>query len=197
MRHFHPRRFFRKFLPRNIYLSIRKVWYRHLSTCKRVEGTWRFLQAGLLNGAGRIVGHNAQLGYYPSVGFYNGAFYIEARHNDAVIELGNSYFNNGFTAIAEHGKIVVGDNCLIGTNVSIINSDFHHISIEKRHGGGGKSKDVCVGNNVFIGSNVSIMKGVSVGDNAVIANGSVVFDSVEANTIVRGNPAVFYKRLTR
>lgn len=63
--------------------------------------------------------------------------------------------------------------------------------------GGGKSKDVRVGNNVFIGSNVSIMKGVTVGDNAVIANGSVVFDDVAANTVVRGNPAVFYKELTR
>lgn len=44
---------------------------------------------------------------------------------------------------------------------------------------------------------MSIMKGVTVGDNAVIANGSVVFDDVAANTVVRGNPAVFYKELTR
>lgn len=39
------------------------------------------------------------------------------------------------------------------------------------------------------------MKGVCVGNNAVIENGSVVFDDVEADTIVRGNPAVFYKKL--
>lgn len=197
MKHFHPKRYLRMLKPANLYMAIRKVWYRHLSTCKHVEGTWIFKQAGLMEGKGRIIGHNAQMGYYPSGGFYDTAFYLEARYEDAVIELGRSFYNNGFAAVAEHGRISVGDDCLIGTHVSIINSDFHSLSVERRHSGGGKSKDVRVGNNVFIGSNVSIMKGVTVGDNAVIANGSVVFDDVAANTVVRGNPAVFYKELTR
>ena len=39
------------------------------------------------------------------------------------------------------------------------------------------------------------MKGVTIGKNSVIANGSVVFDDVPENSIVRGNPAVFYKKL--
>ena len=39
------------------------------------------------------------------------------------------------------------------------------------------------------------MKGVTIGGNSVIANGSVVFDDVPENSIVRGNPAVFYKKL--
>lgn len=60
---------------------------------------------------------------------------------------------------------------------------------------GGKSKDVIINDNVFIGSKVSIMKGVTIGKNSVIANGSVVFDDVPENSIVRGNPAVFYKKL--
>lgn len=197
MKHFHPKRYLRVLKPANLYMAIRKAWYRFLSTCKHVEGIWIFKQAGLMNGAGRIIGHNAQLGYYPSSGFYDTTFYLEARYEDAVIELGCSFYNNGFTAVAEHGRITVGDDCLIGTHVQIINSDFHSLSIERRHSGGGKSKDVLIGNNVFIGSNVSIMKGVTIGDNAVIANGSVVFDDVAANTVVRGNPAVFYKELTR
>lgn len=62
---------------------------------------------------------------------------------------------------------------------------------------GGRSKDVRILNNVFIGNNVTILKGVTIGENAVIAGGSVVFDDVPANTIVRGNPAVIYKKLTR
>ena len=36
---------------------------------------------------------------------------------------------------------------------------------------------------------------VHIGDNAVIANGAIVFDDVKENTIVRGNPAVFYKEI--
>lgn len=135
-------------------------------------------------------------GYNPSQCLYNGYCHIEARHEDAEIIIGcNNQFNNNLSIVAEHGKIIVGDNCLFGTNVSIINSDFHPISIKDRHSCTQKSKDVVVGNNVFIGSNVSICKGVTIGDNAVIANGSVVFDNVKANTIVKGNPAIFYKEI--
>lgn len=135
-------------------------------------------------------------GYNPSQCLYNGYCNIEARHEDAEIIIGcNNQFNNNLSIVAEHGKIIVGDNCLFGTNVSIINSDFHPISIKDRHSCTQKSKDVVVGNNVFIGSNVSICKGVTIGDNAVIANGAVVFDDVKANTIVRGNPAIFYKEI--
>lgn len=197
MKYIHLRRYLNKLKPTLIFMRIRKAWYRHLSSCKRIEGTWVFAQAGLMNGKGRIIGHDAQMGYYPSGGFYEGAFYLEARHEDAIVELGHSFYNNGFSAVAEHGRITVGDDCLIGTHVCIMNSDFHSISVEKRHTNEHKSKDVHIGNNVFIGSNVSILKGVTVGDNAVIANGSVVFDDVEANTVVRGNPAVFYKKMTR
>jgi len=201
MRYIHPRRYWnrlkRLFDPALFYMSIRKAWYRHLSSCKRVEGTWAFAQAGLMNGKGRIIGHDAQMGYYPSEFYFNGHFYLDARMEDALIEIGNSIINNNCVIVAEHGRIIIGDACIIGVNFRVINSDFHSICIENRHQGGQKSKDVIIGNNVFIGSNVSIMKGVTVGDNAVIANGSVVFDDVEANTVVRGNPAVFYKKLTR
>jgi len=150
-----------------------------------------FLGSGTIN-----VGTNTVFGYFPSPYYYNGYCHIEARCADAVIRVGsNNHFNNNFSIVAEHGNVIIGDNCLVGTNVSIINSDFHPISIKDRHACTQKSKDVVIGNNVFIGSNVSICKGVTIGDNAVIANGSVVFDNVKANTIVKGNPAIFYKEI--
>lgn len=154
-------------------------------------------QPVLYLGCGKIdIGMNTIFGYFPSPYYYKGYCHIEARCADAIIHIGNNnHFNNNFNIIAEHGTIKVGDNCLVGTNVLIINSDFHPISIKARHLGTQKSKDVIIGNNVFIGSNVSICKGVNIGDNAVIANGSVVFDDVKANTIVRGNPAIFYKKI--
>jgi acetyltransferase-like isoleucine patch superfamily enzyme len=48
---------------------------------------------------------------------------------------------------------------------------------------------VVIGENVLIGSNTKILKGVHIGDNAVIANGSVVTRSIPANAIAFGNPA--------
>ncbi len=178
---------------KQIYQKIRIAWYKRLSSNKRVEGQCIVQQPVIWNGRGKIVLNDTIIGWNPSSGFYDGSCYIEAREEDSTIKIGSSNINNGFCCIANHGLIEIGDGCLIGTNVQIINSDFHSINLARRHTGGGKSKDVRIEDNVFIGSNVSIMKGVTVGYGAVIANGSVVFDDVKPKTIVRGNPAEFYK----
>lgn len=179
-----------------IVKKIRLWWYRRQSTLVP-DGLAKYVQPVLFLGKGKvIIGEGNTFGFFPSSNYYNGYCHVEARYEDACIMIGNNnHFNNNFSVVAEHGGVSIGNDCLVGTNVSIINSDFHHVSIAKRHGANTRSKDVKIGNNVFIGSNVSICKGVHIGDNAVIANGSVVFDNVKANTIVRGNPAVFYKEI--
>lgn len=174
-----------------------RAWFcRKMSTLKP-EGKVGCNEAVIFYGGGRVrIGKGNAFGWYPSSRFFTGYSYVEARHNDAVIEIGdNNHFNNNLIIIAEHGKVLIGNDCLFGTNVSIANSDFHPIRISERHSTSQKSKDVIIGNNVFIGSNVSICKGVHIGDNAVVAIGSVVFDDVKANTIVRGNPATLYKEI--
>lgn len=155
------------------------------------------MQPTLFLGKGKIeIGDNTTLGYYPSPFFFSTYCHIEARHYDSIISIGkNNYFNNNLSIIADHGTIIIGDRCLFGCNVSIINSDFHPIRISERHTNNYRCKDVTIGNNVFIGNNVTILKGVTIGDNAVVANGSVVYEDVTENTIVRGNPATFYKEI--
>jgi len=56
-----------------------------------------------------------------------------------------------------------------------------------------KTKEVIIGNNVWIGNNVLILKGVSIGDNAIIAAGSVVTKNVPEGSVVAGNPAKMIK----
>ncbi len=51
------------------------------------------------------------------------------------------------------------------------------------------SRDVTIGRNCFIGANSLILPGVTIGDEVVVAAGSVVTKDVESNTIVAGNPA--------
>lgn len=51
-------------------------------------------------------------------------------------------------------------------------------------------KPVIIGNAVWFGSNVTVLPGITVGDGAVIAGGSVIVSNVEAGTVVGGNPAI-------
>ena len=183
MKFFHPKRWWRMLL-HGKYPNTDVL-------CKCLNGTFTAYSPLLICGDGIINLDSTKFGWPP----YFGKGIIEARNSDAVISIGNSWINNNFYCIADHGNIVIGDNCLIGVNVQIINSDFHPISVSKRHEDLAHSKDVVIGNNVFIGNNVHICKGVHIGDNAVIANSAVVFDDVTPNTIVKGNPAVFYKEI--
>jgi acetyltransferase-like isoleucine patch superfamily enzyme len=52
---------------------------------------------------------------------------------------------------------------------------------------------VKIGDNVWIGMNAVILKGVTIGDNSVVAAGAVVTKSIAPNTIVAGNPAIVVK----
>ena len=54
-------------------------------------------------------------------------------------------------------------------------------------------KKVNIGNNVWIAANAIILPGVTIGQGAVVAAGSVVTKDVKPNTIVGGNPATFIK----
>lgn len=148
-------------------------------------------------GNGKIVfGNNVTLGFYPSPYFHSVYNYIEARFEDALIEFGNNIvINNGLVLIAEKSKVIIKDNVLMGTNVEIINSDFHGIHPEERNSGKHSSKPVLINENVFIGSNVKICKGVEIGKNSIISNGSVVFESIPENSIAQGNPAKVIKKI--
>ena len=58
-------------------------------------------------------------------------------------------------------------------------------------------RPVRIGNKAWIGFNVIILKGVTVGEGAMVAAGSVVRHDVPAYTLVAGNPAVVVRSLSR
>jgi acetyltransferase-like isoleucine patch superfamily enzyme len=58
-----------------------------------------------------------------------------------------------------------------------------------------KTAPVKIADNVWVGMNAVILKGVTIGENSVVAAGSVVTKSVPPNTVVAGNPAVIVRQL--
>lgn len=87
--------------------------------------------------------------------------------------------------VVGHSKIRIGDNTIIGNNVTI-NTDKHPISPKLRNMK--YSGSVNIGKNVYIGNNVIISEGVSIGENSYIEDGSVIFDSIMPNSVASGNP---------
>lgn len=92
------------------------------------------------------------------------------------------------------GGVNIGDRTLIGYHTQIFSSN-HVIppGKERIFGAGHEHKPVKIGRDVWIGANCIILPGVTVGDGAVVAAGSVITKPVDPFTIVGGNPAKLLK----
>jgi acetyltransferase-like isoleucine patch superfamily enzyme len=92
--------------------------------------------------------------------------------------------------ISAYQHVSIGRECVIADRVMLI--DFDHGSVEVERPirlQGIYKRDVNVGHNVWIGYGACILRGVTVGDNAIIGTNSVVTKDVEANAVVGGVPA--------
>lgn len=188
---FRVKRKIRNIIAYYIFQFPRILKYKLLSNCKVIIGKPKYNQPTLLSGEGTIIfGKNVNLGVNPSPYFYNGYGYIEARKGSSKIIIGNDvWLNNNFVIISEGEGIEIGDKTIIGINVEIIDSDFHHLLPDSRMEKRPKTGKVSIGKNVFIGSNVKILKGVTIGDDSVIANSSIVTRSIPDNVVAGGFPA--------
>lgn len=171
--------------------------FQILSNCQNVIGKPIYNQPTQLLGKGTIVfGKSVNLGVKLSPSFYSGYGYIDVRKENSKIVIGdNVWINNNFNIISEGEGVEIGEKTLIGLNVEILDSDFHDLDPNQRLGGYPKTAKVTIGRNVFIGNNVKILKGVTIGDNSVLANSSVVTKSIPANVIAGGYPAKVIKNI--
>jgi acetyltransferase-like isoleucine patch superfamily enzyme len=94
-------------------------------------------------------------------------------------------------------RITIGNNVLIGPGCSIIDTDGHGVNPFDRRNSEASSAPIFIEDGVFIGTKSIILKGVRIGEGAIIAAGSVVMESVPSFTIVAGNPAMKLKRKKR
>ena len=116
---------------------------------------------------------------------------------------------NGAMIMAEE-RVEIGSHCLISWNVGIADSDFHPLAAAQRRTDAEalapffanrparprlRVAPVVIGDNVWIGMNAIVLKGVTIGENAVVAAGAVVTRPVPPNVVVGGNPAVVIKEI--
>jgi len=103
------------------------------------------------------------------------------------IEIGENFYSNYNLIILDCAKVLIGDNVMIGPNVSIYTAG-HPVHYEIRNQGYEYAFPVSIGNNVWIGGNAVINPGVTIGDNSVVGSGSVVTKDIPGNVIAAGNP---------
>lgn len=107
-----------------------------------------------------------------------------------VLEAGSGL--NGASVTARSKTIRICRNAIFGPDCMVMDSDFHDPwppELRKTNPGMQRDAGVHVGANVWVGARVIILKGVTIGDNAIIAAGSVVTRSVPPYALAAGNPA--------
>ena len=127
----------------------------------------------------------------------NGRCRIEVREN-AQLFIGNDVGISDVT-ITCHEKISIGNNVLIGVGTTLRDTDNHSLNPQDRLIGldfkNKQNAPIYIKDNVFIGANATLLKGVTIGENAIVGACSVITKDVPANEIWAGNPAKFIKNL--
>lgn len=116
-------------------------------------------------------------------------FYVDYGKN---ISVGKNFFMNQCCTFMDRGGITIGDDVFIAPkcNLTTINHDFNPHNRQATF-----CKPIAIGNRVWIGIGVTICPGVRIGDNSIIAAGSVVTKDVPPNVIAGGNPAKVLKSI--
>jgi len=105
------------------------------------------------------------------------------------LAIGSRSYLGQFCVICARESITIGADCLIAEHVSIRDQDHrfgHGLTTAKA---GFTTAPILIGNNVWIGAKATVIKGVTIGDNVVVAANSVVTHDIPSNVVVAGVPA--------
>ncbi|HST42732.1 MAG TPA: acyltransferase [Conexibacter sp.] len=92
--------------------------------------------------------------------------------------------------ISAYQHVSIGRECIVADRVMLIDFDHGVVEVERPiRLQGIYKRDVRVGSNVWIGYGAALLRGVTVGDNAIVGTSSVVTRDVAANAVVAGAPA--------
>lgn len=111
------------------------------------------------------------------------------------ITLGNDLYINFGCTLLDCGQIVIGNNTLLGPNVSMYSAN-HSLDAEERIAGALIPKPIIIGNRVWIGGGTTVLSGVTIGDDSVIGAGSVVTRDIPAGVVAAGNPCKVIRKIT-
>lgn len=156
------------------------------------SGSLVFFRTRFNNFSGNTIqiGNNCKIGCSRH-GYHAGMPFYTTLLNDGEnsrIEIGDNCRLNGVYIHAQK-SIKIGDNCVMASGISIIDSNGHQLNSFDRTVGRDTPKRIVIGNNVWICLNSIILKDTIIGNNCVVAAGSVVKGVFPDNSLIQGNPA--------
>lgn len=102
--------------------------------------------------------------------------------------IGDDFFANFDCIFLDVSPIVIGNNVMLGPRVGLYTAT-HPLTANVRNQGIESGQSILIEDNVWIGGGSTINPGVIIGENSIVASGSVVTKNVPRNTIVGGTPA--------
>lgn len=111
------------------------------------------------------------------------------------VSVGKMFYANFNLTLVDDTKIFIGNNVLIGPNVSIITA-CHPISPDLRRKALQYNLPVHIGDDVWLGAGVIVLPGVKIGSGSVIGAGSVVTKDIPENVVAVGNPCKVLRPIT-
>ncbi len=114
-------------------------------------------------------------------------------HGGGRIEIGDCVLMSPGSRVSASDEVVIGDGTMFANGAYVTDCDWH--SLYDRTCRDERVAPVRIGRNVWLGDHATVLKGVTIGENSVVAARAVVTRDVPANTVVAGNPAKVVKTL--
>jgi acetyltransferase-like isoleucine patch superfamily enzyme len=111
------------------------------------------------------------------------------------ITIGNDVYINFGCTLLDCGQITIGNNTLLGPNVSMYSAN-HSLDAAERIAGALIPEPITIGNRVWIGGGSTVLSGVTIGDDTVIGAGSVVTHDIPSGVVAAGNPCRVLRKIT-
>lgn len=192
---------FRPFL--YVYLALREIYYfiARVFICEPLFKAYctecgRNLHTGAsihwIKGRGNLIVGNDVL--------INGRCRIEFGYLAPTLRIGDQVAIGDGTSLTIGREITIGNGVLIGPGVEMFDTPGHPVDPVLRRAGSRALpediKPIRIGDGAWIGRAAIIFPGVAIGENSIVATGSVVMSNVPANVIVAGNPARQVSKIT-
>ena len=125
--------------------------------------------------------------------------FSKIKATDGPLRIGSHVeISNGCVVTSHTRGVEIGDDCMLGPNVSIIGNNYRYdrLDVPLRLQEKISPKGIRLGNNVWIGAGCVILDGADIGSGTILTPNSVVSGKIPENSIAQGNPAkvIFTRR---